>query len=62
MKGEELEKLYNVSAKMKKGIEHIKTGRVDVGRAWIEEAARSLNILITMTELENDKKSGYNKR
>lgn len=55
MKPDELERLYSVSAQMKKGLEHIKTGRVDVGRAWIEEAAISLNILITMTESENDK-------
>lgn len=55
MKPDELERLYSVSAQLKKGLEYTSTGRVETGKAWIEEAAISLNILITMTESENDK-------
>ncbi|HAF2129998.1 TPA: hypothetical protein N2G35_004638 [Salmonella enterica] len=55
MKGEELERLYSVSAQLKKGLEHISTGRVEIGRVWIQEAARALSILLAIVESENGK-------
>ncbi|EAN5731427.1 hypothetical protein EJD04_00535 [Salmonella enterica] len=60
MKPDELERLYSVSAQLKKGIEHIKTGRVDVGRTWVEEAARTLNILLRIAEAEIGKEQSGN--
>lgn len=55
LKGEELERLYSVSAQLKKGLENIGTGRVETGRVWIEEAARALNILLRIAESENNR-------
>lgn len=55
LKGEELERLYSVSAQLKKGLENIGTGRVEAGRVWIEEAARSLNILLRIAESGNNR-------
>lgn len=55
LKGEELERLYSVSAQLKKGLEHISTGRVEIGRVWIQEAARALSILLAIVESENGK-------
>ncbi|EJA7720486.1 TPA: hypothetical protein G8M64_004943 [Salmonella enterica] len=60
MKGEELERLYSVSAQLKKGIGYISTGRVEPGRVWIEEAARSLNILLRIAEAEIGKAQSGN--
>lgn len=54
MKRDELERLYSISAQMKKGLEHISTGRVEIGRVWTQEAARSLNILIAIAEAEEN--------
>ncbi|EJO2705108.1 hypothetical protein NRE95_000525 [Salmonella enterica] len=53
MKREELERLYSISAQLKKGLENINTGRVDTGKAWVEEGARALNILLRLVESEN---------
>ncbi|MBA2158712.1 hypothetical protein CB025_14770 [Salmonella enterica subsp. diarizonae serovar 60:r:e,n,x,z15] len=55
MKREELERLYSVSAQLKKGLEHISSGRVGTGKAWVEEATRALNILLTIVGSENGK-------
>ncbi|ELC8834978.1 hypothetical protein AB4H89_002705 [Salmonella enterica] len=55
MKPDELERLYSISAQLKKGLEDISTGRVGIGKAWVEEAARSLNILLTIVDSENGK-------
>ncbi len=55
MKHDELEKLYSISAQLKKGLENISTGRVGTGKAWVEEAARSLNILLRFVESENSR-------
>ncbi|EEA3739533.1 hypothetical protein J5047_003194 [Salmonella enterica] len=55
MKPDELERLYSISAQLKKGLENISTGRVDTGKAWVEEAARALNILLTIVDSENGK-------
>ncbi|HAG0017907.1 TPA: hypothetical protein G8O67_005316 [Salmonella enterica] len=55
MKDEELERLYSVSAQLKKGLENISTGRVETGRIWIEEAAIALNILLRIAESENNR-------
>lgn len=54
MKPEELERLYSISAQLKHGPEHISTGRVETGRVWTQEAARSLNILITIAEAQEN--------
>ncbi|EAV0889091.1 hypothetical protein ETK16_09570 [Salmonella enterica] len=53
MKRDELERLYGISAQLKQGIEHINTGRVDIGKAWVEEGARALNILLRLVESKN---------
>ncbi|ECC3466321.1 hypothetical protein AA471_27475 [Salmonella enterica subsp. enterica] len=53
MKREELERLYSVSAQLKKGLENISTGRVEAGKAWVEEASGALNILLRLVESEN---------
>lgn len=53
LKRDELERLYSVSAQLKKGLGHISTGRVETGKAWIEEAGITLNILLRLVELEN---------
>lgn len=53
MRPDEFERLCSVSAQLKKGLENISTGRVDAGKAWIEEGARSLNILLRLVESEN---------
>lgn len=53
MKPDELERFYSISAQLKKGLENISTGRVDTGKAWVEEAARTLNILLRLVESEN---------
>ncbi|EDS8890389.1 hypothetical protein GQC79_005428 [Salmonella enterica] len=53
MKPDELERLCSISAQLKKGLENISTGRVDTGKAWVEEAARTLNILLRLVESEN---------
>lgn len=53
LKREELERLYSISAQLKKGLENISTGRVGTGKAWVEEAARDLNILLTIVDSEN---------
>ncbi|EAN5735972.1 hypothetical protein EJD04_24915 [Salmonella enterica] len=53
MKPDELERLYSISAQLKKGLEHISTGRVETGKAWIEEAGSDLNILLRFVESEN---------
>ncbi|HCA3883338.1 TPA: hypothetical protein MPK85_004012 [Salmonella enterica] len=53
MKREELERLYSISAQLKKGLENISTGRVDTGKAWVEEGAWALNILLRLVESEN---------
>lgn len=55
MKQDEFERLCSVSAKLKKGLENISSGRVESGRVWIEAAARALNILLRIAEAENDK-------
>lgn len=56
MKREEPERLYSISAQLKHGFEHISTGRIEIGRVWTQEAARSLSILITVAEeKENDR-------
>ncbi|EDQ0072838.1 hypothetical protein ACLBR3_001083 [Salmonella enterica] len=55
MKQDELERLYSISAQLKKGLEYTSTGRVETGKAWVEEAARSLNILFTIVESDNGK-------
>lgn len=56
MKREELERLYSISAQLKHGLEHISTGRIEIGRVWTQEANRSLSILIAVTEdKENDR-------
>ncbi|EEJ1082670.1 hypothetical protein GTC52_004282 [Salmonella enterica] len=55
MKREELERLYSISAQLKKGLENISSGRVESGRVWIEEAARALNILLRIADAENGK-------
>ncbi len=55
MKREELERLYSISAQLKNGIEHISTGRVEIGRVWVQEAAKALNILLTIWDSENGK-------
>lgn len=60
MKQDELERLYSVSAQLKKGIEHINTGRVGIGKAWIEEAARALNTLLRIAETESGKEQSGN--
>lgn len=56
LKREELERLYSISAQLKKGLENINTGRVGTGKAWVEEAARALNILLTIVDSENGRK------
>ncbi|EHC5874041.1 hypothetical protein JR782_004921 [Salmonella enterica subsp. enterica serovar Eastbourne] len=53
MKYEELERLYSISAQLKKGLEHISSGRVGIGKVWVEEAGRALNILLRLTESKN---------
>ncbi|EBI1833510.1 hypothetical protein NAK51_004517 [Salmonella enterica] len=53
MKPDELERLYSISAQLKKGLENISTGRVDTGKAWVDEAARALNIFLRLVESEN---------
>ncbi|EBH8947931.1 hypothetical protein MU985_003429 [Salmonella enterica] len=53
MKSDELERLYSISAQLKKGLENISTGRVDTGKAWVEEAARALNIFLRLVESKN---------
>ncbi|EMN7476655.1 hypothetical protein WB926_003117 [Salmonella enterica] len=53
MKQGELERLYSISAQIKKGLENISTGRVEAGKAWVEEADRALNILLTIVDSEN---------
>ncbi|EAM9431501.1 hypothetical protein EOI87_08785 [Salmonella enterica] len=55
MKRDELERLYSISAQLKKGLENISTGRVDTGKVWVEEGARALNILLRLVESENTK-------
>ncbi len=55
MKHDEFERLCNVSAQLRKGLENIGSGRVETGRVWIEEAARALNILLRIAESENDR-------
>ncbi|EEI5751770.1 hypothetical protein HRW30_004985 [Salmonella enterica] len=55
MKQDEFERLCSVSAQLRKGLENIGSGRVETGRVWIEEAARALNILLRIAELENNK-------
>ncbi|EDT7665908.1 hypothetical protein BEL55_004361 [Salmonella enterica subsp. enterica serovar Waycross] len=55
MKPEEQERLYSVSAQLKKGIENIASGRVETGRVWVEEASRALNILLRIAESENNR-------
>lgn len=56
MKREELERLNSVSVQLKNGLEHISTGRVEIGRVCIQEADRSLSALITVAEVqENDR-------
>ncbi|EIY5519552.1 hypothetical protein MM424_005096 [Salmonella enterica] len=53
MKPDELERLYSISAQLKKGLENISTGRVDTGKAWVEEGAWALNIFLRLVESEN---------
>ncbi|HHP3381590.1 TPA: hypothetical protein ACWV4W_001167 [Salmonella enterica subsp. enterica serovar Muenchen] len=53
MKHDELERLYSISAQLKKGLEHISTGRVGIGKSWVEEAGSALNILLRLVESEN---------
>lgn len=53
MKHDELERLYSISAQLKKGLEHISTGRVETGKAWVEEACVALNILLRLVESTN---------
>ncbi|HAG2284114.1 TPA: hypothetical protein G8W61_004480 [Salmonella enterica] len=60
MKRDDREILNGIAVQMKKGIEYINTGRIGVGKAWIEEAARDLNIMLTMTGAENGKESPDN--
>ncbi|EIF8866885.1 hypothetical protein HZ500_005490 [Salmonella enterica] len=60
MKPDELERLYSVSAQLKKGIGHISTGRVEAGRVWIEEASRALGILLRIAEAESGKEQSGN--
>lgn len=55
LKREELERLYSISAQLKNGIEHISTGRVEIGKVWVQEATRALNILIAIMDSENGK-------
>lgn len=60
MKRDELEILHSISAQLKKGLEYISTGRVKIGNAWIQEATRDLNIMLTMAGAEDDKESPDN--
>lgn len=60
LKGEELKRLYSVSAQLKKGLGHISTGRVETGRVWIEDATRSLNILLRIAKAESGKEQSGN--
>ncbi|ECC3463674.1 hypothetical protein AA471_13465 [Salmonella enterica subsp. enterica] len=53
MTRDELERLYSISAQLKKGLENINTGRVGTGKAWVEEASGALNILLRLVESEN---------
>ncbi|EAW1163473.1 hypothetical protein NL87_05195 [Salmonella enterica] len=53
MKPDELERLYSISAQLKKGLENISTGRGDTGKAWVEEGTWALNILLRLVESEN---------
>lgn len=55
MKHDELERLYSISAQLKKGPEYISTGRVETGKIWVEEAGNALNILLTIVDSENGK-------
>ncbi|ESJ21426.1 hypothetical protein SED60170_05052, partial [Salmonella enterica subsp. diarizonae serovar 60:r:e,n,x,z15 str. 01-0170] len=55
MKHGELERLYSISAQLKKGLENISTGRGDTGKVWVEDAARSLNILLRLVESTNNR-------
>ncbi|EKR4132814.1 hypothetical protein P8F49_001454 [Salmonella enterica] len=55
MKQDELERLYSISAQLKKGLENISTGRVEIGKVWVQEATRALNILLAIVDSENGK-------
>lgn len=55
MKRDELERLYSISAQLKKGVEYISAGRVKIGNVWIQVATRDLNIMLTIVGAESGK-------
>lgn len=46
LKKDEHEMLRIIAGQLKKGVDYINTGRVAVGKAWIEESVRDLNIVL----------------
>ncbi|EGW7921837.1 hypothetical protein JGX56_004446 [Salmonella enterica] len=49
-----------IARQLKKGVAYINIGRVAIGKAWIEDSVRDLNMMITMAGAENGKESPDN--
>lgn len=60
LRSDEHEMLRIIARQLKKGVAYINTGRVAIGKAWIEDSVRDLNMMITMAGAENGKESPDN--